>query len=162
MDEVELKIEIDSFYHKIRKTEIWVISVFEILFLFSIGAAIYFFIQDFKYAPLFLVSMLLNFFAFPYFTKRLINALMLLVHYGFIYHAKKKFLVYEITILIALEGLFWLLSAVFVPTLAIVYYLALPSLCAIIIAIILERYVMKELLLQIKKSRRAVIYDESI
>lgn len=158
MDNLETLIEIDRFYHRKKVTLISIIIIFELLFLIGIGISIYFLVAQWPYAPLFLVSMIIHLVLFPYLASQFISMLITLIHYGFLYRAKVRFLVYEIILMVVLELLIWALSAVFIPALAAIYYLALPSLCSIIIAIILERYTMKELLLQIKKSNRQVIY----
>jgi hypothetical protein len=158
MNELEEKIEIDEFDHKRKKILLITTLCYEMIFLSLLGYAIYLLVIHYVYGPLVFSSMLMHVFIWPYLFNRFLSSLLELGHYGFLYKGKVQYLVYEILIVVAIEMLIWALSAIFAPSSAALYYMSLPILCSLIVLFVIERYTMKELMLQIKKSKRQLIY----
>ncbi|MEA5061646.1 MAG: hypothetical protein VB015_04510 [Erysipelotrichaceae bacterium] len=161
MNEIDEKLEIDDFQK--RKKTVLIISsiIYEVIFLLGIIGSIVLLKDGYSNAPMFLAASILHIVFWPYIVNRFLSMCLRLVHYGFLYRAKRQFLIYEILMVLAIEILLWCFSAMFIKASAALFYLALPFLCGFLIAIPLERYTLKELLLQVKDSRRQRIYDDN-
>ena len=158
MDALEEKLEIDRFNHQKKIKLILIMIGYELTFLAGLVLSFLLLLNEWPYAALFIASSLMHLIFWPYLMNRFFGMLFSLANYCFHYRAKAKFLIYEIIIVVVIELLFWALSAVFAPAQAVIYYLSLPFLCGLVIAFVIERHMMKELLLQIKSSKRHLVY----
>lgn len=158
MDELEEKLEIDRF-NRTKKIRIILITIaYELIFLAGLVLSFLLLLNEWAYAALFIAVFLMHFIFWPYLITRVLGMVFSLINYGFHYRAKVQFLTYEIIVVLIIELLFWTLSAVFGPTQAFIYYLALPVLCGLVVAFVVERHIMSELMRQIKRSKRHLIY----
>lgn len=160
MTELEEKIEIDRFQKRRKIVLIVSTVIYEAIFLLGIIGSSILLKDGNANAPMYLACSILHFVFWPYIINRLLSVCLLIHHYGWLYKAKRQFLIYEILIVIVIEVILWSFSAMFVRASAALFYMALPLLCGFCAALPAERIILKELILQVKDSRRKRIYDD--